>query len=41
MAREIPGSGAVIKPIFNEVYGVRAVKVIEGGSDIHHPTPQD
>ena len=32
MAREIPGSGAVIKPIFNEVYGVRAVKVIEGGS---------
>ena len=31
MAREIPGSGAVIKPIFNEVYGVRAVKVLDGG----------
>ena len=31
MARTIPGSGAVIKPIFNEVYGVRAVKVLDGG----------
>ena len=31
MAREIPGSGAVIKPIFNEIFGVRAVKVVNGG----------
>jgi hypothetical protein len=31
MARTIPGSGAVIKPIFNEVYGVKAVKVLNGG----------
>lgn len=31
MARVVPGSGAVIEPIFNEVYGVRAVKVIDGG----------
>ena len=32
MARTVPGSGAQIAPIFNEVYGVRAVKVIDGGS---------
>jgi len=31
MARNIPGSGAVIEPIFNEVFGVRAIKVIDGG----------
>ncbi len=32
MAREIPGSGAVIEPIFNDVFGVRSVIVKEGGS---------
>ena len=32
MARTVPGSGAQIEPIFDEVYGVRAVKVISGGS---------
>ena len=32
MAREVPGSGAVIKPIFDEVFGVRAVELINGGS---------
>ncbi|AFD02698.1 hypothetical protein Syn7803C97_80 [Synechococcus phage S-MbCM6] len=31
MAREIPGSGAVIEPVFNEVYGIKAVTVINGG----------
>ena len=31
MAREIPGSGAVIKPVFNEVYGIKAVTVVDGG----------
>ena len=31
MARNVPGSGAVIEPIFNEVFGVRAIKVINGG----------
>ena len=31
MARTIPGSGAQIEPIFNNVFGVKAVKVIEGG----------
>lgn len=31
MAREIPGSGAVIEPVFNEVYGIKAVTVIAGG----------
>jgi hypothetical protein len=32
MARTVPGSGAVIEPIFDEVFGVRAVKVVNGGS---------
>ena len=32
MAREVPGSGAVIKPIFDEVFGVRAVELVSGGS---------
>ena len=31
MTREIPGSGAVIEPIFNNEFGVRAVKVLDGG----------
>ena len=31
MAREIPGSGAVIEPVFNEVYGIKAVTVVNGG----------
>jgi len=32
MARTVPGSGASIEPIFDEVFGVRAVKVLNGGS---------
>ena len=32
MARTVPGTGAVIKPIFDEIFGVRAVTVINGGS---------
>ena len=32
MARTVPGSGAVIEPIFDEIFGVRAVNVKEGGS---------
>ena len=32
MARTVPGSGAVIEPIFDEVFGVRAVRVTNGGS---------
>ena len=32
MARTVPGSGAVIEPIFDEIFGVRAVKVTNGGS---------
>lgn len=32
MARTVPGSGAVIEPIFDEVFGVRAIKVTNGGS---------
>jgi len=32
MTRTVPGSGAVIEPIFDEIFGVRAVKVKNGGS---------
>ena len=32
MARTVPGSGAVIEPIFDEIFGVRAVRVKNGGS---------
>ena len=32
MARTVPGTGASIEPIFDEVFGVRAVKVLNGGS---------
>ena len=39
MARTVPGSGAEIKPIFNNVYGVRAVKVINGGSGYDSSDP--
>ena len=37
MARTVPGSGAEIKPIFDELFGVRAVEVINGGSS-YDPT---
>jgi len=32
MARTVPGSGAIIKPLFDDFFGVRAVKVLDGGS---------
>lgn len=32
MARTVPGSGAEIKPIFDKLFGVRAVEVINPGS---------
>tara|TARA_Y100000004_G_scaffold192607_1_gene253459 strand:- start:723 stop:4901 length:4179 start_codon:yes stop_codon:yes gene_type:complete len=39
MARNVPGSGAVIEPIFDEVFGVRAVKVLESGSGYDSSDP--
>ena len=39
MARTIPGSGAVIEPIFNDIFGVKAVKVLEGGSGYESADP--
>ena len=39
MARTVPGSGAVIKPIFNEIFGVRAVEVLDGGSGYDSSDP--
>jgi len=32
MARTVPGTGAVIEPIFDDNFGVKAVKVVDGGS---------
>ena len=32
MARTVPGSGAVIKPIFDEIFGVKAVEIENSGS---------
>ena len=31
MARIVPGSGAIIEPIFNSIYGVKDIVVIDGG----------
>ena len=39
MARTVPGSGAVIKPIFNEIFGVKAVEVLDGGSGYDSSDP--
>ncbi|WLW37032.1 baseplate wedge subunit [Synechococcus phage S-MS29] len=39
MARTVPGSGAQIKPIFDEVFGVRAVEVLDGGSGYDSSDP--
>ena len=39
MARTVPGSGAVIEPIFDEIFGVRAVKVVEGGTGYSQSDP--
>ena len=39
MARTVPGSGAVIEPIFDEIFGVRAVKVLDGGSGYDQSDP--
>jgi len=39
MARTVPGSGAVIEPLFNKVFGIKAVKVIEGGTEYESADP--
>ena len=39
MARTVPGSGAVIEPIFDEVFGVRAVRVVDGGDSYSQEDP--
>ena len=39
MAREVPGSGAVIKPIFDRFFGVRAVTVVNPGSGYDSSDP--
>ncbi len=39
MARTVPGSGAVIEPIFDEIFGVRAVRVVEGGTGYSQSDP--
>ena len=39
MTRTVPGTGASIKPIFDENFGVRAIRVLDGGSgyDLANP----
>ena len=39
MARTVPGSGAIIEPIFNDQFGVRAVKVLDGGQEYDSSDP--
>jgi len=39
MPRTVPGTGADIEPIFDEVFGVRAVRVVEGGSGYTQADP--
>lgn len=39
MARIVPGSGAVIKPFFNETFGVKYVKVLDGGEGYESDNP--
>ncbi|MEK9698897.1 MAG: hypothetical protein VW270_24185, partial [Candidatus Poseidoniales archaeon] len=39
MARTVPGTGAVIEPIFDDVFGVRAVRVVNGGQQYDPADP--
>jgi hypothetical protein len=39
MARTVPGSGAVIEPIFNSIYGVKDIVVIDGGEGYDPDNP--
>ena len=39
MARTVPGSGAAIEPVFNSVFGVKDVIVVEGGSGYDKNNP--
>tara|TARA_B100000965_G_scaffold404490_1_gene435361 strand:+ start:1457 stop:5596 length:4140 start_codon:yes stop_codon:yes gene_type:complete len=39
MTRTVPGSGAVIEPIFDEIFGVRAIKVKNGGEGYNPSDP--
>tara|TARA_B100000927_G_scaffold201466_1_gene163121 strand:- start:12445 stop:14316 length:1872 start_codon:yes stop_codon:yes gene_type:complete len=39
MPRTVPGSGAIIEPIFNSIFGVREVYVIDGGNGYNSSDP--
>ena len=39
MTRTVPGTGASIKPIFDENFGVRAIRVLDGGSGYDESNP--
>jgi hypothetical protein len=39
MTRTVPGTGASIKPIFDENFGVRAIRVLDGGSGYDSSNP--
>ena len=39
MTRTVPGSGAKIEPLFNSIFGVRDVYVVDGGSGYNSSDP--
>ena len=39
MPRTVPGSGAIIEPIFNSIFGVREVYVVDGGTGYNSSDP--
>ena len=41
MTRTVPGSGAKIEPLFNSIFGVRDVYVVDGGSGYNSSDPPE
>ena len=39
MPRTTPGSGAILRPVFNSSYGVERIEVIQGGNDYSKADP--
>ena len=39
MTRTVPGTGAKIEPLFNSIFGVRDVYVVDGGSGYNSSDP--
>ena len=41
MTRTVPGSGAKIEPLFNSIFGVRDVYVVDGGVGYNSSDPPE